>query len=180
MLSREKAIEMVREKVSNENLVRHMIGVGVIMRDLALHLNEPVQRWELAGILHDIDLGQTDDMSIHGNLGASWLEEMGFDQEFCDAVRAHAGHVQADSQMAKALFAVDQLSGLIVACALVKGKKLGNVTPSTVMKRFKEKRFAAGANRESILTCESIGLNLAAFVELALPAMQSIAGEIDL
>jgi putative nucleotidyltransferase with HDIG domain len=180
MITRDEALQTIRSKVPNTNLVNHMIAVGAIMEKLAEHFAEPVDKWWLAGILHDIDLGETDDPAVHGILGAEWLSKMGLAEDICQAVKAHADHAPRETRLAKTLYAVDQLSGLIIACALVKGRKLQNVTPKIVMKRFKEKRFAAGANRENIMTCEEIGLTLQQFVEISLDAMQGISSDIGL
>jgi len=179
-MDRAQAENLVKEKVPNQNLIKHMVAVAAIMESMAVRFNEPSDKWWLAGMLHDIDLGETDDPKIHGNLGAQWLEDLGFDDDICQAVRAHADHAPLETNIAKALYAVDQLSGLIIACALVKGKKLANVTTKTVQKRFKEKRFAAGASRENIMTCEDLGLELQEFIEISLTAMQNVADRLGL
>jgi len=175
VMDRERALDIVKEKVSNPNLRKHMIAVAAVMAKLADYLGHSIEKWELAGIVHDIDLGETKDPKRHGKLGVKWLEEWGFDQETCDAVLAHAGHSTNSSQMANALIASDQISGLITACALVKGGKLANVSPEMVRKRFKEKRFAAGADRESILKCRMLDLELEEFITMALRAMQNVS-----
>ncbi|MBN1355053.1 HDIG domain-containing protein [bacterium] len=179
-MSREQAITLIRSKVPNRNLINHMIAVGAIMETLASRFQQDPGKWMLTGILHDIDLGETDDPAVHGKLGASWLKEMGMDRDICDAVTAHAGHGTCDTPLSKALIAADQLSGLVVACALVKDRKLDNVTPDTVLKRFKEKRFAAGADRNKIMSCSDLDLTLREFVEISLDAMKTIAPEIGL
>lgn len=157
-----------------------MIAVGAIMRHFSTRFDGDPDIWEATGILHDIDLGTTDDPAIHGNLGSQWLEEMGMPEDVLYAVRAHAGHVPCRSPMDYVLLAGDQLSGLVTACALVKGRKLSNVTPDTVKKRFKEKRFAAGADRESIRMCEAIGIPLEEFFAEGLAAMQSVSDQLGL
>ncbi|MBN1551871.1 HDIG domain-containing protein [bacterium] len=175
-----QALDLVRKKVPQENLIRHMIAVSSIMKALAVRFHEPQEKWACAGLVHDIDLGETDDPAQHGKLGAAWLETLGFEKDICQAVKAHANHIPCASLMDKALYAADQISGLIVACALVKDRKLENVSTKTVLKRFKEKRFAAGANRESILTCQSFGLTLEDFTDIALNAMREVSKEIGL
>ncbi len=179
-MDKTEAMALIQEKVPNENLVKHMIAVGVIMEKLAAHLNASPEKWALAGILHDIDLGTTDDPAIHGNLGASWLEEMGLDADICHAVKAHAGHVPCRSMLDTALCAADQMSGLIIACALIKEKKLANVSVDTIRKRFKEKRFAAGADRQEIMKCKELGMELDEFSRIALEAMQTISDQMEL
>jgi uncharacterized protein len=177
---RSEALELMKEKVTDTNLQRHMLAVGAVMARLAEHFKESSHRWEITGLLHDIDLGETDDPAIHGKLGASWLQQMGLDEDLCDAIRAHAGHCEPATVLAKALISADQLTGLIIACALVKERKLSNVTPQTILKRFKEKRFAAGADRASIMKCEEFGMDLSGFVAIGLSAMQDIAADLQL
>ncbi|MCD4654528.1 HDIG domain-containing protein [bacterium] len=180
MLNRSDAISLIQEKVPNENLCKHMIAVGAILKGMALRFQGDPHLWELTGILHDIDLGTTEDPSVHGILGAEWLEEMGMPKSIVNAVKAHAGHRECISPLDILLLAGDQLSGLITACALVKGRKLENVTSKTVQKRFKEKRFAAGANRDAIRMCEKLGISLNDFIESSLTAMYSVADELGL
>ncbi len=179
-MNKTDAWALVEEKVPNQNLKNHMLAVGVILRALADRFGEDSDLWELAGIVHDIDLGETDDPAVHGKLGASWLRDMGVNETICQAVLAHADHAPCKSTLDTALCAADQISGLIIACALVKGRKLANVTPKTVTKRFKEKRFAAGANRDAIMKCLDLGLELPEFTTVALNAMQNIAPELGL
>lgn len=179
-MKRMEAVELIKSKVPNENLCRHMIAVGAIMRALASRFDCDPDLWELAGILHDIDLGTTDDPAIHGKLGAEWLADMKMPEELVNAVLSHAGHRPCQSSLDTVLFSGDQLSGLITACALVKGRKLENVTPKTIRKRFKEKRFAAGADREAIRQIESLGVSLEEFYETALSAMQTVSDELGL
>jgi len=180
MMIRIDAINLIREKVPNENLCRHMIAVGAIMKQLSLRFEENPDFWELVGILHDIDLGTTDDPQQHGRMGVEWLRAMGMPEAMLTAILAHAGHVECQSTLDYLLLAGDQLSGLITACALVKGRKLSNVTVETVKKRFKELRFAAGADRESIKKCEKTGISTEDFMREGLVAMQSIAEELGL
>lgn len=157
-----------------------MIAVGAIMKKLARRFSCDPEFWELTGILHDIDLGVTDDPARHGRIGAEWLEERGMPGEMVQAVLCHAGHCECSTPLEYILLAGDQIAGLITACALVKGKKLANVTPETVQKRFKENRFAAGADREAMKKCECVGLTLQDLVKDALEAMQSVSEELGL
>jgi len=180
MIDRANAIKLIKVKVPNENLCRHMIAVGAIMKAAAVKFSADQDLWELTGILHDIDLGETDDPDLHGKLGAKWLREMEMPEDLVNAVLSHAGHRACQSSLDNILLAGDQLSGLITACALVKGRKLANVTPKTVRKRFKEKRFAAGADRDKIRLCENADISLDDFIELSLSAMDTIASELGL
>lgn len=181
-MDREKALETVKSKVSNDRLIKHMLAVEAVMRALARRLGQDVNKWSLAGLLHDLDYDETvKDPERHGRVGAAYLREMGVDEEITRAVESHVGHIPRESVMDKALFATDPLTGLIVAAALMHpDKKLDRVTVEFVMNRFKEKRFAAGADRDQIRSCEEIGLELQEFVAIGLEAMQGISGELGL
>ena len=181
-MTREEALKFVRSNVKNKNLVKHMIATEACMRGLASHFNEDEDLWGLTGLVHDVDYDQTaNDFPRHGILGAQMLEELGVDDRIVYAVKAHPGHVEARSLMDKALFAVDPLTGLIVAATLMHPtKKLKDVDTQFVLNRFKEKRFAAGANRDTIKTCEKLGLSLDEFITISLEAMKGVADELGL
>ena len=183
-MMREEALDAVMENVENENSVKHMLATEAIMRGLANRLGEDEEEWGLAGLLHDIDMELTEgDMSSHGKLGADLVREMGYSEAIIHAILAHneAHGVPLETNLDKALFCTDPLTGLITASALVRpDKKLSSVEAKSVRKRFKEKSFAAGANRGQIATCSSLGLELDEFIELGLKAMQGIATELGL
>jgi putative nucleotidyltransferase with HDIG domain len=181
-LEREKALEIVSSRVKNERLVKHMLAVEAVMRALAARLNEDVETWGFTGLVHDLDYDETvKDPERHGRLGAQYLRELGIGDAVTSAVESHAGHVPRESTMDKALYATDPLTGLVVAAALMHpSKKLDQVTPEFVLNRFKEKRFAAGADRDQIRSCEEIGLALDEFVGIGLKAMQGISQELGL
>lgn len=181
-MNREEALELVKSKVRNKNLVKHMLAVEAIMGRLAEHFNEDVKLWSLTGLLHDLDYDSTvDDFSRHGILTTEWLKEYDLDEKILYAIKAHPKHVPPTSKLDWALYSTDPLSGLIVAAVLMHpSKKLKNVTSEFVLNRFKEKRFAAGANREDIKACEKMGLTLEKFVELALEGMQRIDSDLGL
>jgi len=183
-MDREEALQLVKEEIKNENLVKHCLAVEVCMRVLARHFEEPEDRWGLAGLLHDIDYEETkNNPEKHSLIGAEMLEKIGIDKEICEAIKTHneMHGIAPESKMAKALFSVDPLTGLIVAATLVlPEKKLANLTTENVLNRFKEKGFARGANREIIKKCEDIGLSLEEFVSICLGAMQSISEELGL
>jgi len=182
-MTRDEALELVRSHVKNKNLIKHMLAVEACMRAFAGHFGEDENLWGLAGLLHDLDYDKTSkDATKHGLVGAQMLEEMGgIDERLISAVKAHAGHIEALSRMDKALFAIDPLTGLIVAAALMHPtKKLQGVDTQFVINRFKEKSFAAGANRESIRTCEGLELSLDEFISISLDAMKGVASELGL
>lgn len=181
-MTREEAFGLVKEKVSNKNLIKHMVATEACMRGLARHFGEDEELWGLTGLLHDLDYDLTkDDFPRHGLLSAEMLEERGVDERIVQAVKAHPGHVEAQSMLDKALYAVDPLTGLIVAAALMHpDKKLAGLDTDFVLRRFKEKRFAAGANRDQISTCEGFGLSLEDFVTICLESMKSTSSELGL
>ena len=181
-MTRDEALNVVTSRVSNKNLVKHMLATEAVMRELADYFGEDAELWGMAGLLHDLDYDETvNDFPRHGLLTAEILQAYDIDERVIQAIKAHPGHVPAESQLDKALYAVDPLTGLIVAAALMHPtKKLTNVDTAFVMNRFKEKRFAAGANREQIKTCDEIGLDIETFVSIALKAMQNIDSELGL
>jgi len=183
-MNREEALKAIRENVKNENLVKHMIATEAIMRALARKFGENEEEWALAGLLHDIDVELTNaDLKVHSKPGAEMAKKLGASDAACHAILAHneAHGEPCISLMDKALFCADPLTGLITAGALVRpDKKLASVEAKSIRKRFKEKSFAAGANREQIAKCSDIGLELDAFIELGLDAMKGAAGELGL
>lgn len=183
-MTRKEALDSVRENVENENLVKHMLATEAIMQALAKRLGENVNEWGLTGLLHDIDVELTEgDMNAHSKLGADIVKEMGASESIAHAILCHnqAHAVPLETKLDQALFCADPLSGLITAVALVHpDKKLAGVEPRSVIKRFKEKSFAARVNREHIALCSELGLELDEFIALGLKAMQGIASELGL
>ena len=183
-MDREDALDSVRANVENENLVKHMLATEAIMRALAKRLGEDEEEWGLTGLLHDIDVELTeDDMSTHSKLGADLARELGAGEEMAHAILCHneAHNVPRETKLDKALFCADPLTGLIIAGALVRpDKKLAGLEAKSVRKRFKEKSFAAGANREQIALCSELGLELDEFIELGLEAMKGISSSLGL
>jgi putative nucleotidyltransferase with HDIG domain len=183
-MTREDAMEAVRENVENENLIKHMLATEAIMKALAKRLGEDEEKWGLAGLLHDIDVELTEgDMSNHGVLGSDLVREIDADEDIARAILAHNETlgIPRETKLEKALFCADPLTGLITAAALVRpDKKLGSVEAKSVRKRFKEKSFAAGASREGIASCSELSMELEEFMELGLKAMQGISDELGL
>ena len=185
-MTREEALNLIRQNVKNENSIKHMLATEAIMTALAKRFNENEPIWGLAGLLHDIDMDITDyknNPTKHGLVGAEMLEKMGVEKIITDAVRAHnplTGKSPA-TLMEKAIFCVDPLTGLIVAATLVlPSKRLADLTAKSVLNRFGEKNFAKGANRETIAACSEIGLKLEEFVTIGLSAMQGIGDQLGL
>jgi len=183
-MTREEALNSIKANVENVNLVKHMLATEVIMRALARRLGEDEEEWGLTGLLHDIDMELTgEDMNVHSKLGADLAKELGTSEAVAHAILCHnpTHGIPRETRLDKALFCVDPLTGLIIAAVLVRpDKKLAGLEAKSVRKRFKEKGFAAGANREQISLCSELELELDEFIELGVEAMKGIAANLGL
>ncbi len=183
-MTREEALNSIKANVDNGNLIKHMLATEAIIRALAKRLGEDEEEWGLAGLLHDIDVELTQgDMHTHSKLGADLAEELGANEAVVHAILCHneAHGIPRETKLDKALFCVDPLTGLITAAALVRpDKKLVSLEAKSVIKKFKQKGFAAGANRQQITQCSEIGVEFDQFIELGLVAMQGIAADLGL
>lgn len=183
-MTRDEALKAIRERVKNENLVRHMIATEAIMRALAPRFGGDPDEWAMAGLLHDIDIELLNgDMAEHSKVGSDLARQLGANEAIAHAILTHneAHGVKAESNMDKALFCTDPVTGLITAVTLVRpDKKLASVESKSVRKRFKEKSFAAGANRQNIAACSALGIELDEFIEIGVKAMQGVASDLGL
>lgn len=177
MISRDEALRLVRENVRNEKLVKHMLAVEALMRALARRLGEDEELWGLTGLLHDLDYEKTkEDFSRHGLVSAEMLKGL-LPPEALNAIRAHneLTGFKCESRLAKALKACDQLSGLIIATALVMpGKRISEVKVRSLKRKFKQKDFARGVRRDLIRLVEDLGVGLDEFFEIGLSALKEI------
>lgn len=184
MMTREEAYHEVCQHVQNRNLVKHMIAVEAVMRGLAEHFGEDSEHWGLTGLLHDIDYEATKETpELHSLKGAQMLEELRMPEDMVQSVKAHnyTHGLPRVTLLDKALYAADPVSGLVTAGALVKpDKKLASVDTAYLVKKFGEKAFAKGANREQIRSCEEMGLSLEEFLHISLVSMQKFAQELEL
>ncbi|MCR4419279.1 MAG: HDIG domain-containing protein [Clostridia bacterium] len=181
----EELRRLFEEKVTQENLRKHCYATEAVMRRLAERLGQDAELWGWAGLLHDLDFEQTkDNPSRHGLESAAWLEACGAPPELIQAVKAHNAEALGLTRrtlLDYALTCAETITGLIVATALVQpDKKLAGVKASSVRKRMKETAFARNVNREHILLCRELGLDLEEFIALSLEAMQGIAGRLGL
>lgn len=178
------AVELMHEYVKNENLRKHMYAVSEAMRQYAKKYGEEEDKWAMVGILHDFDWEIHPNAEEHPVKGTETLKEKGYSDEIIRAVLSHADYtgVSRESLMEKALFACDELSGFIIACALVQpSKKLADVRVESVIKKFKKKEFARQVNREDMLKGpEVLGVTLDEHVEFVLNAMKGIADKLGL
>ena len=183
-MDRTEALAAIKARVQNENLIKHMLATEAIMRALARRFNQNEDEWGLVGLIHDVDVELTQkEPQSHSKLGADLARQMGASEPMCHAVLCHneAHGVPCETLLDKALFCTDPLTGLITAGALIRQEKsLAGLNTESLKKRFKEKRFAAGASREQIATCSELGLELDEFIELGLKAMQGVAKELSL
>ena len=183
-MTRKEAIDSIKANVESENLLKHMLATEAIMRSLARRFGEDEEEWGLAGLLHDIDVELTEgDMKAHSKLGADLVREMGASDSIAHAILCHnATHgVPLETNLDRALFCADPLTGLITAAALVHpDRKLAALETKSILKRFKEKSFAAGADRQQISYCSEIGFELEEFIELGLEAMKEVAADLGL
>ena len=185
LLPRPDALSLLKTHIKNDRMLAHSLASEAVMRALALHLGQDVEKWGIAGLLHDIDVEVTNaDPYTHAVVGAKMLEEMGLDADIVDAIRMHnevATGKERTTLFQHALAAGETITGLITATSLVyPDKKVASVKAKSVTKRMKEKAFAASVKRESILECELIGVSLDEFAALSIAAMVTIADEIGL
>jgi putative nucleotidyltransferase with HDIG domain len=181
-MDREKALELVKEHLKKDNLVNHCLAVEACMREFAEKFGEDVEKWGLTGLLHDLDYQYTvDDPDNHTLKTAEMLAKYNLDEDILHAIKAHNAKASLDSKMDIALYTVDPTSGFIVACALMHpSKKLENVNLKRMKKRFKEKSFAKGANRDQMRECVKMEVELDNFLVTCLTAMQKIAPQLGL
>ncbi len=181
--TREEAWKLLTEYTVNPSLVKHMLAVEAGMRAYARRFGEDEEKWGVVGLLHDFDYERFPD--DHPQTGARILREQGWPEEIVRAVLSHAAErtgVSRESLMEKTLYAVDDLTGLIVAVALVRpSKDIRDVKIKSVKKKWKDHRFAAGAHREAAEEgAAAIGMELWEHVGMVLEAMKGIAADLEL
>lgn len=181
-ITREQAYDLVVEKIGVNNLLKHILAVEAGMRELARYFDEDVEYWGLTGLLHDLDYNETkDDEKRHTYLTSEWLDKYHLPEDMLHAIHAHPGHIPCETRLDWALYSVDPTTGFIVACALMHpDKKLASVNLEFMLRRFKEKRFAAGASREAMAACEHLDLELGRFLELVHAGMMTITKQLGL
>ncbi|MCF6277953.1 MAG: HDIG domain-containing protein [Anaerolineales bacterium] len=183
-MQRSEALAIVREFIKNENLIHHMFAVEAAMRFYAEKLNEDADLWGVVGLLHDFDWEIHPTLEGHPAAGAPLLRERGVPEEIVRAILSHANHtgIPRETVMQKALFACDEVTGLITAVALVRpSRSLMDLKVKSVKKKWKDKHFAAGANRaEMEQGAEEFGVELWEHVGNVIEAMRRIAPELGL
>lgn len=188
-MDRGEALKLVEEHTKNRNLIKHMLAVEAAMRAYARRFGEDEEKWGIVGLLHDFDYErypntEHNPVEGHPSWGVRLLKEMGYPEEVCEAILAHADYMGLPrrSLMAKALYACDELTGLIVAVALVRpSKKLAEVTLDSIKKKWGDKAFARGVRREDIERgAEELGVPLDDHIQTVLSAMQDISDQLEL
>ncbi len=184
-MNREEAFRIVTEHTRSENLINHMLAVEAAMRAYARRFGEDEESWGLVGLLHDFDWEMHPTLDEHPMKGAPILRARGVAEEDIRTILSHAEQsgVPRETLRDRALYAVDELTGLITAVTLVRpSKDIRDVNTGSIKKKWKDRAFAAGANREDIEQgCRELGVDLwAEHVPLVLEAMQGIAAELGL
>ena len=187
MPTREEAWELVCEWVASDSLRKHLLGVEAAMVAYAEKFGEDEEKWAVTGLVHDLDyerfpeLGDTE--NGHPRTALRLFAEQGWPQEIIDAVAGHATFlgVPRETRMAKALFAVDELSGFIAACALVRPTGIVGMAPKSVKKKLKQPSFAAGVNRDEVRQgAEELGVDFDEHIQFVIDAMAARADELGL
>ena len=189
-MTKADAIEILEELKNSPNMTKHGIAAGCVMASLFDYFKSKSKNpelseadWEIVGLLHDADYEITNkSLELHTEETTKKLKEKDAAAEIIDAIRGHADKETRNTLMAKAIYAADELTGLIVAAALVQpDKKLKSVSVESVLRKFKDKSFAAGANREQIKTCETeLQITLEEFTQIVLKSMQANSVQLGL
>jgi putative nucleotidyltransferase with HDIG domain len=182
--SREEAWRLVCEWIAADSLRKHLLGVEAAMRAYARREGVDEELWGVTGLLHDLDYERYPDLdSGHPRVALELFRERGYPPELIGAVAGHAERlgVPRETPLAKTLYAVDELSGFIAACALVRPTGLQGLTPKSVKKKLKQPSFAAGVDREEVRRgAEELGVDFDEHVAFVIAAMEESADELGL
>lgn len=190
-MNRQDGWNLLTEHTQSSSLIKHALAVEAAMRAYARRFGEDEELWGLVGLIHDFDYekyptmdGNVPKDEWHTYAGARILRQRGWPEQIIQDVLSHADYagVPRETLLRKALFAVDELTGLIIAVALVRpSKSILDVNVSSVRKKWKDKAFAAGVNREDVERgAADLGVELWEHVEIVLEAMKGIAAELEL
>ncbi len=184
LYKRETVLDLLHEFTTTDSLRRHAYAVEAAMRASAKRIDGDVEYWGAVGLLHDFDYERYPEAPDHPNKGAEILREKGYPEEFVRTILSHASYtgVERDNDCAKWLFAVDELCGFCMACAMVQpDKKIAQVKVKSVKKKLKKKDFAAKVNREEIREgAEGLGLELPELIEHVLAALVPVGETLGL
>lgn len=182
---REEMIALLNRYISNEKMIAHCLASEAVMRGIARKLGRDEEKWGMAGLLHDLDVEVTNaEPTVHGTQTEILLKDYAIDPDILDAIRMHnecSAGKERHTEFQHALAAGETITGLIFATTYVyPDRKLTSVRPKSVVKRMKEKMFAASVKRENILECEKIGIPIDEFAALAIASMLPVAAELGL
>jgi putative nucleotidyltransferase with HDIG domain len=183
-LTREQAWELFCEWTESPSLRKHVQAVEAAMRAYAPRFGADPDLWGLVGLLHDLDYERYPDLDTgHPRIALEELERRGFSPEFVRAVASHADFlgVSRDSDLEKALYAVDELSGFVMACAYVRPEGIHGMTPKSVKKKMKTPAFAAAVSREELRAgAEALGVDFDEHVATVIAALEERSAELEL
>jgi putative nucleotidyltransferase with HDIG domain len=182
-MHREDALDLMRDWTESDSLRKHMLAVEAAMRAYARRFGEDEEKWGVTGLLHDMDYEKHPTPDEHPMVGVRELESRGYPEDVLHAIKGHADYldVPRDTLMSKTLYAVDELSGFIVACALMRPEGLENMKARSVRKKMKQKSFAAAVNRDDIVRgAEELGVDLNEHIEFVAGALKEHSGELGL
>jgi predicted hydrolase (HD superfamily) len=187
--SRDDGLALMREWTASESLRGHMLSVEGAMRAYAAHFGEDVERWGLAGLMHDFDYERFPNDAHaadaeHPSEGVRHLRTLGYPEDLLEAILGHADYtgVARATRMAKALYAVDELCGMVTACALVRpSRSVNDLEVSSVKKKMKDKAFARGVNRDDVVRgAAELGVEMDAHIAMVIAAMRDRAALLGL
>jgi predicted hydrolase (HD superfamily) len=182
-MNRTDAITLLKEYTKSDALLKHMYAVESAMRAYAKKFNEDEEKWGITGLLHDFDYEMYPEAPDHPLKGSEILKTKGYPDDVRTAILGHATYtgVPRESQMAKALYASDELCGFIMACSVIRPNKIADLEVSSVKKKLKDKGFARNVNREDITQgCAELGVPLDEHIAFVIAAMKSISAELGL
>lgn len=183
-MNRDAAWALLNEYTTNPSLIKHMLTVETAMRAYARKLGEDEERWGIVGLLHDFDYERWPDPPDHPLRGADILRERGYPEDVIYAIKSHADYLPdcpRVNRIDKALYACDELSGLITAAALVRPAGITDLTAASVKKKMKSKGFARGVNRDDVVRgAADFGVDLTEHIQFIIDAMKPIAAELGL
>jgi len=183
-MNRADAYALLTEYVKDQGLVRHCLCVEAAMRAYARKLGEDEEKWGVVGLLHDFDYERWPDPPNHPLKGAAILAERGYPDDVIYAIKSHADYLPdcpRVHRIDKALYACDEITGLITATALLRPNGIGDLTASSVKKKMKSKGFARGVNRDDVVRgAADFGVDLTEHIQFVIDAMKPHAGELGL
>ena len=180
-MNRDEAWALMCEWTESDSLRKHMLAVEAAMQAYARRFGEDEEKWAVTGLLHDMDYEKHPTPDEHPMVGVRELERRGYPEDVLHAIKGHADYldVPRDTLMSKTLYAVDELSGFIVACALMRPEGLENMKAKSVRKKMKQKSFAAAVNRDDIVRgAEELGVDLNEHIEFVAGALKERSDEL--